>query len=153
MKSPSASLSPKTMQQQQHHAQTFSSASIRQGKYAHFCGPSIELVHWFSINLHKGIGTSTASGVSAACANNSSNSSPPNQQSSNQHLPKNSSATNQNETKDGLTSPSKSHLSKIQKSPSDSHSSKNEADKIRSGKSRNKEGMNWWNGFGFIQLH
>lgn len=33
IKSPSASLSSKTMQQQQHHAQTFSSASIRQGKH------------------------------------------------------------------------------------------------------------------------
>lgn len=31
IKSPSASLTSKTMQQQQHHAQTFSSASIRQG--------------------------------------------------------------------------------------------------------------------------
>ncbi|XP_031632124.1 dentin sialophosphoprotein isoform X4 [Contarinia nasturtii] len=120
IKSPSASLSSKTMQQQQHHAQTFSSASIRQG-----------------------IGTS--SGVSAACANNSSNSSssPPNPQSSNQHLPKNPSVSNQNENKDSSTSPNKSQLSKIQKSPSDSQSSKNETEKNRSGKSRNKEGRYW----------
>lgn len=100
-----------------------------------------------------GIGTSSGSGVSAACANNSSNSSssPPNQQSSNQHLPKNSSASNQNDTKDGQTSPSKTthSLSKIQKSPSDSHSSKNETEKVRSGKSRNKEGSRY---FRFLNL-
>lgn len=85
-----------------------------------------------------GIGTSSVTGVSAACANNSSHSSssPPNQQSSNQHLPKNTSATNRNENKDGLTSPM-NHT----KSPSESQSSKNEADKMRSGKSRNKEGI------------
>lgn len=91
--------------------------------------------------MKKGIGTSSGSGVSAACANNSTTSSPPNQQSSNQHLPKNSSTNNQNDTKDNLTSPSKSHLTKIQKSPSDSHSSKNDTEKMRPGKSRNKEGM------------
>lgn len=128
------------MQQQQHHAQTFSSASIRQGK-------NIKSTFYLHSNINKmfihfkGIGTSTATGVSAACANNSSNSSPPNQQSSNQHLPKNPSSSNQNENKDSLTSPTKSHLTKIQKSPSDSQSSKNDTEKNRSGKSRNKEGI------------
>lgn len=99
-------------------------------------------MRWKPFYIIEGIGTSSASGASAACANNSSNSSssPPNQQSSNQHLPKNTSAINQNEHKDNLTSPTKSHLSKIQKSPSDSNSSKNDTEKIRTGKSRNKEG-------------
>lgn len=125
------------MQQQQHHAQTFSSASIRQGICLKNHKAHTPDKTFFSL----GIGTS--SGISAACANNSSNSSssPPNPQSSNQHLPKNTSISNQNENKDSLTSPNNSQLSKIQKSPSDSLSSKNETEKIRSGKSRNKEGI------------
>lgn len=54
----------------------------------------------------------------------------------------NSNSRNDGEENVCLTSPNKSLITNLQRSPSDSFSSKNEAEKSRSGKSRNKEGIN-----------
>lgn len=104
----------------------------------------MKVIHSINIFCELGIGTSSSSGLAAACINNSNlSSSPSNKQSSSQHLPKNQNSSIDNDnSRDGncLTSPNESHLSNAQKSPSDSLSSKTETEKTRSGKSRNKEG-------------
>lgn len=95
-----------------------------------------------------GIGTSTSSGMAAACMNNSN--SLPSPPSANQLLTKSHSLSNDTDNRDTsncITTPNKPQLTNtIQKSPSDSLSSKNDTEKSRSTKSRNKEGntmANW----------
>lgn len=107
---------------QQHHSQTFSSATIRQG-----------------------IGTSSTN--AAACGPSSNTTSPPPKQ----QLPKTqasattttTTSSDPNDITDNscLTSPNKLIMPAIQKSPSESLSSKTDTDKKCAGKARNKEGM------------
>lgn len=95
-----------------------------------------------------GIGTSSTSGMAAACMTNTNalSSPPSNKQPASQVLAKgrinNASDT---ETRDSagnsLATPNKPQpANALQKSPSDSVSSKNDTEKSRSTKSRNKEG-------------
>lgn len=156
IKSPSASLSSKT----HHHPQTFSSAAIRQGKtlfsnQATNVGSSrlIEQINQIQIRANpvkSGIGTTSSSGLAAACMNNTNNApmaSPPSSTKplANQGLTKSRSLTNESDTRDtsnSMTPPNKAPVTNntMQKSPSDSLGSKNGTEKAR--KSRNKEGTN-----------
>lgn len=151
IKSPTT-MSSKTIQQQQQqqqHSQTFSSASIRQGK-----SWSIPSFDWaFNIEeqsmilidfivIFEGIGSSSSSsGIAAAFTNISSNStsSPSTNLSSNQQIPKNQNSNSQSDGGENVRSTSPNKL--LQKSPTGSLCSKNEAEKSHSNKSRNKEGI------------
>lgn len=125
IKSPSTSMaaSKASQSQQQHHSQTFSSATIRQG-----------------------IGTSTTGAAAAIAGATGLNitSSPPALSGIQQQIPKtNITASDQNDVTENscLTSPNKLIMPTVQKSPSESLSSKTDTDgKKCSGKARNKEG-------------
>lgn len=116
IKSPSASLSA-AISPKLHHAQTFSSATIRQS-----------------------IGNAST-GAAAACAANSATTSPP--KGTSQQIAKSQASTSSDlndGTDNSITSPTKTVMPTVQKSPSESINSKTDTDKKCGGKSRNKEG-------------